>query len=216
MTNCSKFHSFIVWIIISIAIAACSSNGGNQTTTVNVETDSQNITSLGEFPVGIRDYEPPQIEITSPFSANPVTTITDEENGYLREVIKGEKWALDVKGNVTPSTFGTEKSRLEFKGVYVNLKLGLNRREIIYRLRSKTMRDDCLNVTHVLIVAREIGFNVFPGGHFRGIGFSRVVHVGNPLIHARHTGIAAHQGRLSLVQRSKTPPIFRHHPVFAS
>ena len=123
MTNCSKFHSFIVWIIISIAIAACSSNGGNQTTTVNVETDSQNITSLGEFPVGLRDYEPPQIEITSPFSANPVTTITDEENGYLREVIKGEKWALDVKGNVTPSTFGTEKSRLEFKGVYVNLKL---------------------------------------------------------------------------------------------
>jgi hypothetical protein len=122
MTKNSKFYSLIIWIILSIAISACSNNGGNETT-LNLETESDNITSLGEFPVGIRDYEPPVIEITSPVSANPVTTITDNENGYLREVIKGEKWALDVKGKVTPSTFGTEKSPLEFKGVYVNWKL---------------------------------------------------------------------------------------------
>jgi hypothetical protein len=123
MTKCLKFTGLILWIVLSIAIAACSSNGGNEPTNIDVETDSQNITSLGKFPVGIRDYKPPKIEITSPVSANPLTTIIDSENSYLREIVKGEKWALDVKGTVTPSTFGTAKSPLEFKGVYVNWDL---------------------------------------------------------------------------------------------
>jgi hypothetical protein len=125
MTKRFKFTTatLIAWIILSVAITACSSNGGNEPYTFNVETESENITSLGEFPVGIRDYAPPVIDITSPVSLNPVTTITDDVNGYLREIVKGEKWALDIKGKVTPSTFGVEKSPLEFKGVYVNWEL---------------------------------------------------------------------------------------------
>ncbi len=123
MTKCLKLTTFIVWVTFLITITACSGGGGNEPYSINVETQAKNITSLGEFPVGIRDYTPPVIEFTSPVSQNPVTTVTDDKNGYLKEIVKGEKWALDIKGEVMPSTFGPEKRSLEFKGVYVNWQL---------------------------------------------------------------------------------------------
>jgi hypothetical protein len=123
MNKFVKYAALIVCMAIFVAIAACSSNKSDESTVVSLETGAENITSLGEFPVGIRDYTPSEIEITSPLSVNPVTTVAADGSVYLKEVVPGEKWSLDVKGEVTPSTFGTEGNRLELIGVYVNNQL---------------------------------------------------------------------------------------------
>jgi hypothetical protein len=123
MNRFVKYAALIVCMALFVAIAACSSNKSDESTVVSLETGAENITSLGEFPVGIRDYTPPAIEITSPLSVNPVTTVANDESVYLKEVVPGEKWSFEVKGEVTPSTFGIEGNRLELKGVYVNNQL---------------------------------------------------------------------------------------------
>ncbi|HEY9162054.1 MAG TPA: hypothetical protein VIS94_13335 [Desulfomonilia bacterium] len=123
MNRFVKYAAIIVCMAFFVAIAACSSNKNDESTVVSLETGAENITSLGEFPVGIRDYTPPAIEITSPLSVNPVTTVANDGSVYLKEVVPGEKWSLEVKGEVTPSTFGIKRNRLELKGVYVNRQL---------------------------------------------------------------------------------------------
>jgi hypothetical protein len=123
MNRFVKYAAIIVCMAFFVAIAACSSNKNDESTIVNLETGAEDFMSLGEFPVGIRDYTPPAIEITSPLSLNPVTTEAKDGSVYLKEVVPGEKWALEVKGEVTPSTFGIKRNRLELKGVYVNRQL---------------------------------------------------------------------------------------------
>jgi hypothetical protein len=123
MNRFVKYAALIVCMVFFVAIAACSSNKSDDSTIISLETGAEDITSLGVFPVGIRDYTPPSIEITSPLSVNPVTTVASDGNVYLKEVVPGEKWALEVKGEVTPSTIGIEGNRLELKGVYVNKQL---------------------------------------------------------------------------------------------
>ena len=123
MNRLVKFTVLIICMAFSIALAACSSNKSDESTVVSLETGTEDITSFGEFPVGIRYYTPSSIDITSPLSVNPVTTVANDGSVYLKEVVPGEKWALEVKGEVTPSTFGIEGNRLELKGVYVNKQL---------------------------------------------------------------------------------------------
>jgi hypothetical protein len=123
MNRCVKYAALIVCMAFFVAMAACSSNKSDESTNVSLETGAEDITSLGVFPVGIRDYTPPSIEIISPLSVNPVTTVATDGSVYLKEVVAGEKWALEVKGEVTPSTIGIEGNRLELKGVYVNTQL---------------------------------------------------------------------------------------------
>ncbi len=123
MNRCVKYAALIVCMVLFVAMSACSNNKSDDSTIVSLETGAEDITSLGVFPVGIRDYTPPAIEITSPLSVNPVTTVPNEGSVYLKEVVAGEKWALEVKGEVTPSTIGIEGNHLELKGVYINNQL---------------------------------------------------------------------------------------------
>ncbi len=123
MNRCVKYAALIVCMAFFVAITACSSNKSDESTNVSLETGAEDITSLGVFPVGIRDYTPPSIKITSPLSVNPVTTVAKDNGAYLKEVISGEKWSLEVKGEVTPSTIGIERNRLELKGIYLNSQL---------------------------------------------------------------------------------------------
>jgi hypothetical protein len=123
MNKCVKYAALIVCMAFFVAMAACSGSKSDESTNISLETGAEDIASLGVFPVGIRDYTPPAIEITSPLSVNPVTTVVKDGSVYLKEVVPGEKWALEIKGEVTPSTIGIEGNRLELKGVYVNTQL---------------------------------------------------------------------------------------------
>ena len=110
--NNIKIFGFLFGLFFCLIVSACSNgSGGDASNTINLETQAQSITSLGEFPVGIADYTPAVIKITNP-SATAI--ITSKE-------LAEKNWRLVVEGEIEPPKVGNKY--IEIARIYVNWEL---------------------------------------------------------------------------------------------